>query len=60
MPTQEEVILGLRKVIGPVRVAKESLEGRLNRNALNRALSGVKTRKTRRSRKTRRTRKYRR
>jgi hypothetical protein len=55
MPTQEEVLLGLRKVIGPVRTSKASLEGQINRNALNRALSGVKPRKTRRaSRKARR------
>ena len=54
MPTQEEVLLGLRKVIGPVRTGKASLEGKINRNALNRALSGVSTRKARRNRKTRR------
>jgi hypothetical protein len=55
MPTQEEVLLGLRKLIGPVRTGKASLEGKINRNALNRALSGVQTRKARRaSRKTRR------
>jgi hypothetical protein len=51
MPTQEEVLRGLHKVIGPVRTARESLEGRINRNALNRALYSQKSEKTRHSRK---------
>lgn len=50
MPTQDEVLLGLRKVIGPVRTARASLEGKINQNALNRALSTVRRRKTRRNR----------